>query len=156
MMPLAMNCAPGAISAGTWGASERMADATMLAVMRSYRPLALSERSPTSTRKRSDTPLRSAFSPAVRTHMGSMSTPSASRAPSFSAAMARMPDPVPMSSTRSLPCTSLSSISRQRLVVSWVPVPKAMPGSMVMTVRPVSYFSQPGTMASRSPMSMAW
>ena len=70
--------------------------------------------------------------------------------------MARMPDPVPMSSTRSPPRTRSSSTSRHREVVSWVPVPNAMPGSIVMTVRSVSYSSQPGTMASRLPMSMAW
>ena len=70
--------------------------------------------------------------------------------------MARMPLPVPMSSTRSPPFTSSSSTVRHRAVVSWVPVPKAMPGSMRSTVRPVSYSSQLGTMAKRLPMSIAW
>ena len=138
MMPLAIKRAPGAISTGTWGASERMAAATMFAVMMLYSPLAWSDRSPTSTVNLSATPLRWAFSPAVRTHMGSMSTPSATFAPSFSAAMARIPEPVPMSSTRSPPLTRLSSVSRQREVVSWVPVPKAMPGSMTILMRSVS------------------
>ena len=137
MMPLAMNRAPGAMSTGTCGASDRMAAATMLAVMMLYWPLALSDRSPTRTLKRSATPLRAAFSPAVRTHMGSMSTPSAESAPNFSAAMARMPEPVPMSSTRSPPLTRLSSVSRQSEVVSCVPVPKAMPGSMTILMRSV-------------------
>ena len=155
-MPEAMNTAPGASSAGTCGARLKMAAATMLAVMRSYTPLALSERSPTSTVSRSSTPLRAAFSPAVRTHIGSMSTPSAAAAPSLSAAMARMPDPVPMSSTRSPPRTRSSSTSRHSAVVSCVPVPNAMPGSIVIAVRSVSYCSHPGTMASRLPMSIAW
>ena len=83
-------------------------------------------------------------------------TAAAEAAPSFSAAMARMPLPVPMSSTRSPPCTHSSSVSRHRAVVSWVPVPKAMPGSSVMTAREVSYCSQLGTMARRLPIFMVW
>ena len=58
--------------------------------------------------------------------------------PSLRAAMARMPLPVPMSSTRSPPLTHSSSTSRQRLVVSWPPVPKARPGSRMSLTRSVS------------------
>ena len=138
MMPLAMKTAPSAIRPGTAGARDMMALATMLAVMMSYLPLALSDRSPTRTVSLSATPLRAAFSPAVRTATGSMSTPSATAAPSLRAAMARMPLPVPMSSTRSPPLTRSSSTSRQRLVVSWPPVPKARPGSRMSLTRSVS------------------
>ena len=44
---------------------------------------------------------------------------------------------MPMSSTRSPPLTRLSSVSRQSEVVSCVPVPKAMPGSMTILMRSV-------------------
>ena len=70
--------------------------------------------------------------------------------------MARMPLPVPMSSTRSPPFTSWSSASRQRLVVSWPPVPKARPGSSTSLTRSVSYSCQEGTTASRRPISIGW
>ena len=153
MMPLAIKVAPSAIRPGTAGARDRMALATMLAVMMLYLPLALSERSPTSTVSLSCTPFNAAFSPAVRTATGSMSTPSATAAPSFSAAMARMPLPVPMSSTRSPPVTRSSSASMHRLVVSWPPVPKARPGSRISFTRSVSYCCHEGTTASRLPIS---
>ena len=93
---------------------------------------------------------------AVRTATGSMSTPSALAAPSLRAAMARMPLPVPISSTRSPPRTCSSSASRQRLVVSWPPVPKARPGSRISLTRSVSYCCHEGTTARRLPISMGW
>ena len=62
MMPLAMKTASSAIRPGTAGARDMMALATMLAVMMSYLPLALSDRSPTRTVSLSATPLRAAFS----------------------------------------------------------------------------------------------
>ena len=60
--------------------------------------------------------LAAAFSRAVATAAGSMSTPSA-RAPSFAAASASTPEPQPTSSTRSPGRASRSMASRQARVV---------------------------------------
>ena len=49
-----------------------------------------------------------------------------------------------------------TGVSRHRLVVSWVPVPNAIPGSITILMRSVSCCSQPGTMARRLPISIAW
>ena len=60
-------------------------------------------------------------------------------APNLTSTMARMPAPVPTSSAvkrRPLSESATCSInSMQPRVVAWVPVPKAKPGSMVMTWR---------------------
>ena len=78
--------------------------------------------------------------------MGSMSMAVTSFAPSSAAPMARMPLPVPTSMTRSPPLRASSSSSMHMPVVSWVPLPKAMPGSISITLSPgwASYSSQVG------------
>ena len=78
-------------------------------------------------------PFAAAFFCAAATASGSTSMAKTRGAPSFSAAMARMPVPVPTSSTRAgrarrQPAGSRSA--RQPSVVPWWPVPKARPGSM--------------------------
>ena len=65
-----------------------------------------------------------------------MSIPSTSDAPSFAAAIESIPDPLPTSNTLYPPCIYFSIILIQSIVVSCVPVPKAMPGSISMTVSP--------------------
>ncbi len=103
-------------------------------------------------------PFKRAFSPAVRTATGSISTPTASFAPSSRAAMERMPLPVPISSRRQPGVTVSSSIPAQRRVVWWVPVPKAMPGSRRITTSPSlgAYSSQVGQTTRRLPMGVGW
>ena len=87
-----MNCRPGHEHRHMRG-QRQDGSRHDVGVMMLYWPLALSDRSPTRTLKRSATPLRAAFSPAVRTHMGSMSTPSAESAPNFRRGNGRMPEP---------------------------------------------------------------
>ena len=73
---------------------------------------------------------------ATRTAVASRSVASTSPAPMCAAAMARMPEPVPMSMTR-MPGRTYFSISAAHMpVVSWAPVPKARPGSISMTLSP--------------------
>ena len=78
---------------------------------------------------RSATPLRSALSAEAMSACGSLSTPTALAAPSFSAAMARMPEPQPKSVSVWPGRSRLSSHSRHSAVVGWVPLPNARPGS---------------------------
>ena len=81
-------------------------------------------------------PLRAAFSLATRTATSSISTPTVRALPSSLAQMARIPLPVPTSSMLMPGRSERSSSFRQRRVVSWVPVPKAMPGSRRMIFCP--------------------
>ena len=75
-------------------------------------------------------------------------------APSKEALMARIPLPVPTSSTRQPGLVYFSSSSMTKRVVSCVPVPKAIPGSMVRMTSPgcLSYFSHAGPMTIFLPM----
>ena len=96
----------------------------------------------------SATPFKRAFSRAIAIAAASMSQASIC-APerSFAAAIARIPVPVPTSrklppapeSPRAQPALGgrkyFSIAARHKRVVSWVPVPKAMPGSMRITIR---------------------
>ncbi|GCK66949.1 hypothetical protein HmCmsJML113_02828 [Escherichia coli] len=78
-------------------------------------------------------------------------------APSFSAAIARMPEPQPKSMTV-LPVKSrLSSHCRHREVVGWVPVPNASPGSNItLTAFSSGTSRQLGQIHSRSPKRIGW
>jgi len=70
--------------------------------------------------------------------IGSFSVPQTRPAPSFTARKAMTPLPVPTSST-SAPgsrARSSSSPSRHSAVVGWLPVPKAMPGSITTRASP--------------------
>ena len=73
-----------------------------------------------------------AFAAVASTAIGSVSRPSASRAPSLTAAIARIPEPQPTSRTRAPSraprSASDSTPARQRRVVGWSPVPNAIPG----------------------------
>jgi hypothetical protein len=62
-------------------------------------------------------------------------TATTSRAPQRAAAMARMPVPVPTSSTRAAAHASRRNRSDSR-VVAWLPTPKARFGSITMTSSP--------------------
>ena len=94
------------------------------------------------------------FSFATLIDCGSISHAKASAAPSFAAVIARIPLPQPTSSTLSPPCMYFSSIAAQSLVVSCVPVPNAIPGSMSTVTSPgaASYFSHTGTMTTLFPV----
>ena len=87
-------------------------------------------------------------------HRGSVSTAPDLGAPSLAAAMARMPEPVPRSSTRAAGRSrrARSSSTRQPRVLAWWPVPKAMPGSSTIGMRSAGALSiQGGWMNRRSP-----
>ena len=132
--------------------------ATILAATSWNLPVTFSARLPQMPVNLSPTLLVLAFSTAVFTARGSMSTPTADLAPSSRAATARMPLPQPMS-RKSQPGTRyFSSSSRHRRVVSWVPVPKARPGSRSSTTRPwgSQASSHRGRMSSFSPTGMGW
>ena len=111
------------------------------------------------------TPLRSALSAVAMIACGSLSTPVARAAPSFSAASARMPLPQPKSSTLR-PCSSpwvasVSSQRRHRAVVGWVPEPKARPGSRRMIAASAAVASSGsswfhGTIQVRVPKRIGW
>ena len=94
-------------------------------------------RLPTRAAIRRASRLRRAFASVASMAIGSVSTPRASAAPSLTAAMARMPEPQPTSSTRApsmAPSSaSDSSAARHSRVVGWRPVPNAMPGSSART-----------------------
>jgi len=87
----------------------------------------------------STTRLTCKFSEATFTATGSLSIARISLAPNSAKAMASIPEPVPTSKPVNLPApTRARTISRnsiQARVVAWVPVPKAMPGSIVITCR---------------------
>ena len=128
----------------------------MLAAISWYFPVTFSAKLPQTPVKRSSTPLSRAFSTAVFTAKGSMSTPTADWAPSSSAATERMPLPQPMSRTSAPAGRCFSISSMQSRVVSWAPVPKAKPGSRFSTARPwgSKFSSQTGRMSSLSPTGM--
>ena len=78
------------------------------------------------------------FSRATWSATGSLSMAQILRAPNRANAMAKIPEPVPTSSAENYWPPSLSATmfenSMQLRVVACVPVPKAMPGSMVITL----------------------
>jgi len=95
-------------------------------------------------------PLSAAFSYAMVSAIGSISTAIASFAPSISAAMDSIPLPQPRSTTLSPSLTSSSMYSRHMRVVGCEPVPNAMPGSSDNTRLPwASYSSSHDGLTSR-------
>ncbi len=90
--------------------------------------------------------LRAIFSFAISTAMGSISTPSTSEAPRSAPATDKIPEPQPTSRTFAPGFTYSSMRRMQSEVVSCVPVPKAIPGSISMIFSPCfgSYSSQVG------------
>ena len=81
-------------------------------------------------------PLKAAFSRAISSALGSISTPVAALAPSRRAAMERIPLPLPRSRHR-LPGVTRFSIAMSTIwVEGWVPVPKVRPGSRITFSRP--------------------
>ena len=160
MMPEVTNVPPGARNSRESGASGRITSATMFAsTMSKFVPSAaripLSARiSPAYTRNRSaPMPLSAALSIATSGALGSMSQPTASRQPSTSAPMERIPLPQPRSSTRLSGAASVSMASRHMRVVAWLPVPKMRPGSSRSATRPsAGCSSHAGTTTSFSPI----
>ena len=117
-------------------ASMMMTSEMMLAITTSAVSCTTSSRSPQRVSITSPKPLIRAFSAATRTAMASRSVASTGLAPIWAAAMASMPVPVPMSITRSPGFTYFSTSSTHMPVVSWEPVPKAMPGSISISWSP--------------------
>ena len=134
-------------------ANMQITSAMMFATQTSQVPSMPSSRLPSTARTRSVRRFWAMFSRATRTASGSMSTASTSFAPSIAAPMARMPLPQPTSMTRSPGRRASSSRAMHMPVVSWVPLPKAMPGSISMTRSPSlgSYSSQVGFTTRRFP-----
>ena len=84
------------------------------------------------------TPFRRTLVRATLRAMGSLSKAKTSLTPILAKAMARIPDPVPTSRAlmiRGHVRITSSRNSRQPRVVAWLPVPKAMPGSISITFR---------------------
>ena len=83
----------------------------------------------------SSRPFLMTFSEAAAVASGSLSMPTTRSAPNKAAAMPRIPVPVPTSRTRAaaMSGSTACSSSRDRVVVAWCPVPKAIPGSISMT-----------------------
>ena len=79
--------------------------------------------------------LMAAFSRAISSALGSISTPVAWAAPSRIAVMDKMPLPLPRSSTRSPPWMARSSSRMHICVDACAPVPKIMPGSSRTSTR---------------------
>ncbi|MNY52054.1 hypothetical protein D3C86_1876940 [compost metagenome] len=96
MMPEAMRVPPGAVTAYRASASSTMTSARMLAKTSSAW-LSRSPALPTRLTSRSLTPLMTPFSSLAATATGSVSTATASGAPSRRAAIARIPEPAPTS-----------------------------------------------------------
>src|SRR5688572_18942131 len=130
-MPDSATTPPGCTRDASVSASASSATARMLATTTGY--VAAGSSSGAYTARRSPTPLRSALSAVASSACGSLSTPTARRAPSFSAAIARMPLPQPKSSTSRSRSVSPSSHCRHRDVVGCVPLPNARPGSRRIT-----------------------
>ena len=86
-----------------------------------------------------------------------MSIPMTFFAPSFNAAMARMPEPQPKSTTV-LPSTSIPSSQRKHMaVVGCVPVPNARPGSSnTFTAFGSGISRQLGQIHNRLPNCIGW
>src|SRR5690606_3704143 len=97
MTPEAMKRAPGRPSRWTPAASSITTSAMMLATTRSASPGGRLVQSPRVIRTRAPTPFCAALAWATRTATGSTSHASTRLAPSFTAAMARIPEPVPTS-----------------------------------------------------------
>ena len=110
--------------------------------LRDRNPSKTSDRDPTARSSRSERPFLDAFSTAARTASGSISRARAREAPSRRAAIDRIavPQPTSITSIAGDPTgrdSRISSIiSRQSWVVGWVPVPKAIPGSIRMGSAP--------------------
>src|SRR5688572_10829834 len=130
-MPDSATTPPGCTRDASVSASASSATARMLATTTGY--VAAGSSSGAYTARRSPAPLRSALSAVASSACGSLSTPTARSAPSFSAASARMPLPQPKSSTALPRSTSESSHARHSAVVGCVPEPNARPGSRRIT-----------------------
>ncbi len=104
-MPDASRRPPGRTEAASAGASSTSNEAMRLASTRSKGPHSrhsgvLTGTEPRIAPTRRDKRLRATFAVVESTAIGSVSTPSTERAPRRAAAMARMPEPQPTSSTR--------------------------------------------------------
>ena len=130
-----------------------MTSAMMLAITTSACSSTTSNRSPQRISMVSSKPLIFTFSLATRTATASRSVASTRFAPMWAAAMASIPVPVPMSMAVSPGFTYFSTSLTHMPVVSWVPVPKAMPGSISITWSPgaVSTVSQLGLISMCAP-----
>ena len=83
-------------------------------------------------RQRSPTPFSAAFSRATSTASASLSPPITGRCHSLAMAIAKMPLPQPTSTALAVSArSSVASSSRQPRVVACVPVPNAMPASIL-------------------------
>ena len=136
LKPLAMSRPPGFRAAAIAPARSTMTEALMLATTTSKAPTA-SSTLPSSTRTTAPRPFRRTFSRAACAACGSLSSARTLAAPRRAAARARMPEPVPRSSTSAPGCTVSSRARRHISVVGCWPVPKAIPGSRRMTASPV-------------------
>ena len=88
-------------------------------------------------RQRSPTPFSTAFSRATSTASASLSPPITGRCHSLAMAIAKMPLPQPTSTALAVSArSSVASIFRQPRVVACVPVPNAMPASILSGSRP--------------------
>ena len=100
-------------------------------------PRAAARRRRFARRSSSSTPLARAFARAASSAAGSWSQATIGPKPSFAAAIASTPEPVPQSARapRAPPASASSrSSSRHILVVGWAPVPNAWPGSTTTSI----------------------
>ena len=136
-MPDASRRPPGRSSRASGTASVMRSDAMRFARTTSYAGSPLGSE-PNRAWIRRPSRFRRALATVASTAIGSVSTPRTVAAPRRAAAIARMPDPQPTSSTRApsrLPrSVASSSADRHSLVVGCSPVPNAIPGSRARTM----------------------
>ena len=107
--------------------------------------------------RRSATPFCSALLRLARIACGSISIPTALFAPSFNAAMAKIPEPQPKSMTVLSFKSRPSSHSKHSAVVGCVPVPNAKPGSSItLTAFSSGTSRQLGQIHKRLPNCIGW
>ena len=149
---------PGRRSSTRPSASAISTDAMRLPTTTSNGPSPLGEL-PSRARMRRASPLRFALALVASTAIGSMSSASTRPAPSRTAAIERIPDPEPTSSTRAAAVSVArrqrsamdSSAARHSRVVGWSPVPNAIPGSSAITTSPGSRWWSPPRRADHDP-----
>ena len=110
--------------------------AVMLATMTSYlNVVSRSSKTPVFIVIFSETPFICILFKAESVAFSSISIPKEDCAPNLTAAIERIPDPEPISSTALADKSCLDSSSQHILVVGWCPVPNVIPGSKFITVR---------------------
>ncbi len=136
-MPLRMQVPPGA----RWRSSASVSRARKAPVRLATSTVALADgpgdevrMSAVSKVVRVTAGFRARLRRADSTASGSWSTPVTRAAPSRSAAIARMPEPQPTSSTVAPSRSSVCSAARHSRVVAWWPVPKPMEGSITRQI----------------------